>query len=83
MHVKMETFSSPTNFGELLHLPDNCREEAIGSFFSTVVRQNVFFWGGGGRLGRAKPRLSGGKKTRKSFEIFIPEIAANASNFKN
>ena len=82
MHVKMETFSSPTNFGELLHLPDNCKEEAIGSFFSTVARQNVW-GGGGGRLGRAKPRLSGRKKTRKIFEIFIPEIAANASNFKN
>ena len=54
---------------------------------STVAGQNVFGFflvGGGGRsqLGRAKFRGSGGKPL-KIFEIFIPEIAANASNFKN
>ena len=44
----------------------------------------LFFYGGGGggQIGRAKPRESRGK-TLKMFEIFIPEIAANASNFKN
>ena len=39
--------------------------------------------GGGGELGRAKLRGSGELKPLKLFEIFIPEIAANASNFKN
>ena len=42
------------------------------------------FWGGGGaQLGRAKPREIREKKTLKIFEIFIPEIATNTSNFKN
>ena len=51
---------------------------------STVAGQNVcvlFFWGV--QLGRVKPMGVGGKNPLKMFEIFIPEIAANASNFKN
>ena len=42
-----------------------------------------FFWRGGGDL--AEWNLGGvrEKKTLKIFEIFIPEIASNASNFKN
>ena len=36
------------------------------------------FWGG--RLGRAKPRGFRGKKSLQIFEIYIPEIAASASN---
>ena len=47
---------------------------------STVAGQSVL---GGGQLSRAKPTGVRGKKTLKIFEIFIPEIAANASNFKN
>ena len=69
MHVKMETFSSPTNFGELLHLPDNCREEAIGSFFSTVVRQNVFFFGGGADLAERNLGYPGEKKPGKVLKF--------------
>ena len=47
-----------------------------------------FFLGGGGGVGGhnlAERNLvgSGGGKTLKIFEIFIPEIAANASNIKN
>ena len=43
-----------------------------------------FFWrgGGGGEVGRARPRGVWGKKNLKIFEVFIPENAANASNFK-
>ena len=37
----------------------------------------------GAQFGRAKPGGDRGEKTLKIFEIFIPEIAANASNFKN
>ena len=48
--------------------------------YSTVA--GIFF-GGGGRVGRARPRRGGpGEKTLKIFEVFIPENAANASNFK-
>ena len=36
--------------------------------------------GGGGQLGQAKSK---GGKAREMFENFIPEVAANASNFKN
>ena len=55
-------------------------------FFNTVAGQIVvllgfFFWGGGNLAERnlGDP----GENPRKIFEIFIPEIAANASNFKN
>ena len=42
----------------------------------------MFFFGGGGNL--AERNLGGSEeKPLKIFEIFIPEIAANASNFKN
>ena len=48
--------------------------------FSTVAGQNVS--GGGGEL--AEPNIESlGERPRKVFEIFIPEIAANASNDKN
>ena len=47
---------------------------------STVAGQNVL---GGGQLGRAKSRGAPGGKTPENFEIFIPKIAVNASNFKN
>ena len=47
-----------------------------------VVVVVVVFFGGGGNL--AERNLGGsGKKIPKNFEILIPEIAANASNFKN
>ena len=49
---------------------------------STVAGENGFFFWGGGQLGEQKLEGSGGKPL-KLFEIFIPEIAANASNFKN
>ena len=43
---------------------------------------SIFFLGGGGYL--AQWNLGGpGENPLKIFEIFIPEIAANASNFKN
>ena len=45
------------------------------SKYSTVAGQNVW----GRQLGRAKPRGSRGKHL-KDLGIFIPEIAANASN---
>ena len=53
--------------------------------FSTVAGQNVFlWWGGGGGVQLAERNLGGSEeKPLKIFEIFIPEIAANASNFKN
>ena len=35
----------------------------------------------GAQLGRAKPGGDRGGKNPENFEIFIPEIAANASNF--
>ena len=43
----------------------------------------VFFLGGGG--GNLAERNLGGpwENPRKIFEVFIPEIAADASNFKN
>ena len=41
-----------------------------------------FLEGGGGEVGRARPRGVRGKKNLKIFEVFIPENAANASNFK-
>ena len=48
---------------------------------SAVAGQNAFF-GGGGNL--AEQNLGGlGEKHWKTFEIFIPEIVANASNFRN
>ena len=47
---------------------------------STVAGQNVFF--GGGALCRAKHRGVPGENPLKIFEIFVPEIAANASNLK-
>ena len=50
-------------------------------YVSTIAGQNVFW--GGAQLGRVKPRGGPGGKTLKIFEIFIPEIAANASNIKN
>ena len=50
------------------------------SNFSAVAGQNVL--GVGAQLGRAKPRGTG-EKTLKFFDFFIPEIGANASNFKN
>ena len=50
---------------------------------STVGGQNDFFFGGG-RVQLTKRHLGGPeKKTLKIFEIFIPEITANASIFKN
>ena len=40
--------------------------------------------GGGGNLAERKLRVGGqGENTLESFEIFIPKIAANASNFKS
>ena len=43
-----------------------------------------FFLGGGGGGNLAKRNLRGsGGKPLQIFEIFIPEIAANASDFKN
>ena len=50
---------------------------------STVAGQNGFFLGGGGQLGRAKPRGVRGGNPLQTLEIFVPEIAANASNSKN
>ena len=54
---------------------------------STIAGQNVFFLGGGGvgvgQLGREKPRGGSGGEKPENFEIFIPKIAVNASNFKN
>ena len=53
------------------------RDSAV-SVCSTVAGQNVCFsWGGGGggQLDLAKPRGGPGRKN--------PDIAANASNFKN
>ena len=47
---------------------------------STVAGQNVL---GGPKLAERNLRGSVGEKNLKIFEIFIPEIAANASNFKN
>ena len=41
----------------------------------------MVFFGGGGQLGRAKPKESG-EKPLKICEIFISEITANAANFK-
>ena len=42
-----------------------------------------FFGGGGGATWPSETYVGPGeKKTLKIFEIFIPEIAANASNFK-
>ena len=46
----------------------------------TVAEQNV--WGEGGQLGRANLGGSEGKPL-KIFEIFIPEITPNVSNFEN
>ena len=40
-------------------------------------------FGGGANLAERNLGGSGGGKTLKNFEIFIPEIAANASNFRN
>ena len=40
-------------------------------------------FGGGGNLAERNLGGSGGGKTLKNFEIFISEIAANASNFRN
>ena len=51
----------------------------VNAQFSTVAGQNVL---GGAQLGQAKHRGVPGKPL-KIFEIFIPEIAENASNFKN
>ena len=48
---------------------------------STTAGQSVL---GGAQFGWAKPWGGGpGENPQKNFEIFIPEIAANASNFKN
>ena len=59
---------------------------SLGLQLSAVAGRNVFylffFLGGGGNLAERKlgaPR----RKPLKFFEIYIPEIAANASNFKN
>ena len=49
------------------------------AYNSTVAEQNVFW--GGPNLSERNLGGSGGKSP-KIFEIFIPEIAANASNFK-
>ena len=57
------------------------------ALLSTVAGQmGSFFWGGGGgvgQLGRAKPMEVREKKILKIFELFIPEIATDAPNFKN
>ena len=58
-----------------------------GSIFKMAIQyrswQNVFFWGGGGATWPSETYGGPGEKTLKIFEIFIPEIAANAPNFKN
>ena len=44
----------------------------------------IYIGGGGGNLAERKLRVGGqGENTLESFEIFIPKIAANASNFKS
>ena len=43
----------------------------------------MFFFLGGGATWPSETYGGPGKKTLKIFEIFIPEIAANAPNFKN
>ena len=44
----------------------------------------MFFGGeGGGNLAKRKLGGPGGGETPEIFGIFVPEIAANASNFKN
>ena len=87
----MHTFLIDISLGFMVVplLLKNCRNCGVSSVSflcctyhnSTVAGQNVL--GGGGRLGRVKPRGIRGEKNPKIFEIFIPEIAANASNFKN
>ena len=55
---------------------------------SAITGHNVFFvfvfylGGGGGNLAERNLMWSG-RKPQKIIEIFFPEIAANASNFKN
>ena len=49
-------------------------------YISTVSGQIVL---GGSQLVRVKLLGGPGEKSQKIFEIFIPEIATNASNFKN
>ena len=50
--------------------------------YSTVAGKIFLFFGGGGKLAEQDPGGCPGEKTLKIFEVFIPENAANASNFK-
>ena len=51
--------------------------------FSTVAGQNILGGGGGGPTWPSETYGGPGEKPLKIIEIFIFEIAANASNFKN
>ena len=48
-----------------------------------LLWKSFFFFWGGGELDRAKARRGGGGGCPVDFKIFISEIAANPSDFKN